>query len=317
MLGKKANRQDTFFIPGTIRDFIPDDHILVKVGVIVGADVNAADVHDGKVLPGAIDRIRNRVGAIQTVTGDKAYARSVLYKALEELDIDPLILTQKIMRKNCSGLSLSKFKYGSMNHRIKCLSGKWMTYVGEHSKGYTFKSKRTDCARCPLRSRCLGSESKLKYRLVRFPEGYDALRRARRRYAKGWSDDEQRTYKRRKDRAEGIHGEAKECHGLRRAVRRGLKNMRIQSYLTCATINLKRLAKWFISGGDVGPGLNPGDIRLFLRILLRSNAMLRSKNWNRPEITNSMKIPARASNRGFSSGLCLNGNNHYSETTSL
>jgi len=41
---------------------------------------------------------------------------------------------------------------------------------------------------------------------------------------------------------EGIHGEAKAQHGLRRAVRRGIANMRIQAYLTAAAINLKRLA---------------------------------------------------------------------------
>lgn len=41
---------------------------------------------------------------------------------------------------------------------------------------------------------------------------------------------------------EGVHGEAKNEHGMRRAVRRGLSNMRIQCYLTAAVINLKRLA---------------------------------------------------------------------------
>jgi len=41
---------------------------------------------------------------------------------------------------------------------------------------------------------------------------------------------------------EGIHGEAKTQHGLRRAVRRGLSNVAIQVYLTAAVINLKRLA---------------------------------------------------------------------------
>jgi hypothetical protein len=41
---------------------------------------------------------------------------------------------------------------------------------------------------------------------------------------------------------EGVHGEAKTQHGLRRAVRRGLSNVRIQAYLTAAVINLKRLA---------------------------------------------------------------------------
>ena len=47
---------------------------------------------------------------------------------------------------------------------------------------------------------------------------------------------------------EGIHEEAKERHGLRRAVRRRLGNVAIQVYLTAAVINLKRLA-----GASCGP----------------------------------------------------------------
>jgi hypothetical protein len=35
---------------------------------------------------------------------------------------------------------------------------------------------------------------------------------------------------------------AKTWHGLGRAVRRGISNMKIQAYLTAAAINLKRLA---------------------------------------------------------------------------
>ena len=49
-------------------------------------------------------------------------------------------------------------------------------------------------------------------------------------------------YRRHMWRSEGYHGEAKTWHGLARAVRRGLANMKIQSYLTAAAINLKRLA---------------------------------------------------------------------------
>ena len=50
---------------------------------------------------------------------------------------------------------------------------------------------------------------------------------------------------------EGIHGEAKCQHGLRRAVRRGLSNVRIQAYLTAVVINLKRLAALDWSVDDV------------------------------------------------------------------
>jgi hypothetical protein len=70
---------------------------------------------------------------------------------------------------------------------------------------------------------------------------YPALLRARRRRDR-WSAEDQRLYQRHRWRSEGFHGEAKTWHGLARAVRRGLQNMKIQAYLTAAAINLKRLA---------------------------------------------------------------------------
>jgi IS5 family transposase len=66
------------------------------------------------------------------------------------------------------------------------------------------------------------------------------LRASRRR--ERWSAVDLRLYQRHRWRSEGFHGEAKTWHGLARAVRRGLANMKIQAYLTAAAINLKRLA---------------------------------------------------------------------------
>src|SRR6056297_3244794 len=70
---------------------------------------------------------------------------------------------------------------------------------------------------------------------------YPALLRARRRRER-WGETEDDLYQRHRWRSEGFHGEAKTWHGLARAVRRGLENMRIQAFLTAAAINLKRLA---------------------------------------------------------------------------
>ena len=72
-------------------------------------------------------------------------------------------------------------------------------------------------------------------------DDYPALLRARRRRDR-WGEQDRRLYQRHRWRSEGFHGEAKTWHGLARAVRRGLTNMRIQAYLTAAAINLKRLA---------------------------------------------------------------------------
>jgi len=79
--------------------------------------------------------------------------------------------------------------------------------------------------------------------LVIIPAGYEALLRARRRRARGWDEATRTAYRRHRWRVEGVHGEAKTQHGLRRAVRRGLANVAIQVYLTAAAMNLKRLAR--------------------------------------------------------------------------
>ena len=71
--------------------------------------------------------------------------------------------------------------------------------------------------------------------------GHEALLRARRRKTKGWDKPTQRAYHRHRWRVEGIHGEGKNWHGLRRAHRRRLWNVEIQAYLTAAVMNLKRL----------------------------------------------------------------------------
>ena len=55
----------------------------------------------------------------------------------------------------------------------------------------------------------------------------------------------QSTIKQRKIYAETILGEAKNSHGLRRAVCRGLDKVAIQGLLTCAVQNIKRLVKYY------------------------------------------------------------------------
>jgi hypothetical protein len=105
--------------------------------------------------------------------------------------------------------------------------------------GRFFYSKAKDCARCPLKGDCL-SKGRV-HKAVVIVYDYPALLRARRRRER-WSVEERWLYQRHRWRSEGFHGEAKTWHGLARAVRRGLANMKIQAYLTAAAINLKRLA---------------------------------------------------------------------------
>jgi IS5 family transposase len=65
--------------------------------------------------------------------------------------------------------------------------------------------------------------------------------RARRKRA-AWGEDERAIHPRHRWRVEGAHGTAKTLHGLARAIRRGLENMKIQALLTAIAMNLKKLA---------------------------------------------------------------------------
>ena len=110
-----------------------------------------------------------------------------------------------------------------------------------------YRSSAKDCHHCKLRKRCLSEH--VKSRSIMISNGYEALLRARRRHRNPDKKFRQ-TYSRHRWKVEGMHGEAKTQHGLRRAVRRGLSNVAIQAYLTAAVINLKRLATYV---GGLGP----------------------------------------------------------------
>lgn len=102
-----------------------------------------------------------------------------------------------------------------------------------------YRARTKDCRACVKRERCVPPSASA--RMIRISIDQPALLRARRRHRR-WGEREKALYKRHRWRSEGVHGEAKTWHGLRRAARRRLWNVAIQAYLTAAVINLKRLA---------------------------------------------------------------------------
>ncbi len=138
-----------------------------------------------------------------------------------------------------SRVPLRRFRYDAKNDILKCPRGRILRPARLIKHGRFFYSKAKDCARCPLKGDCL-SKGRVNKAVV-VGDHYPALLRARRRHER-WSKQDRHLYQRHRWRSEGFHGEAKTWHGLARAIRRGLPNMKIQAYLTAAGINLKRLA---------------------------------------------------------------------------
>ena len=208
-------------------------------GVIVDIDVTTGESSEGSQLPDQIKRIEENTGMkITTLAADAGYAHGKNYEHLEKRNIDAIIPPQTEHGKP-RRIPARRFKYDAKNKIIKCPAGKILTRRFENKQGWTYRAMAKDCRHCSLRKRCMSEKS--ASRVIMISNGYEAMLRARRRRRK--RDREfRRTYSRHRWKIEGMHGEAKTQHGLRRAVRRGLANVAIQAYLTAAVINLKRLA---------------------------------------------------------------------------
>ena len=209
-----------------------------KVGVILDVEITTGQTNEGEMIEPQVDAVEAITGIdIKTVTADAGYAYAKVYGALERRGINALIPAKAEPIR--SRVPLRRFRYDARRDILKCPRGRILRPARPIKHGRFFYSKAKDCARCGLKGECL-SKGRVNKAVV-VGDDYPALLRARRRRER-WSAEDRRLYQRHRWRSEGFHGEAKTWHGLARAVRRGLANMKIQAYLTAAVVNLKRLA---------------------------------------------------------------------------
>jgi transposase len=214
-----------------------------QCGVVLDVDTTTGEASEGKELLNQIERTEQTTGKKITIaTADMAYAHTENYSQLEQRKTEAIIPVQT-SHTSPKNIPIQRFKYDARNQIVRCPRGKILRRSCRTDKGWVYRAANKDCAGCPLRSRCISSTAKV--RLVLITDGYECLLRARRRWQKR-DEDIRDKYKRHRWRVEGIHGEAKTQHGLRRAVRRGLANVSIQVYLTAMVMNLKRLAAFLL-----------------------------------------------------------------------
>ena len=207
-------------------------------GVVLDVAVTTGETNEGQIIVERIDATMAATGlSVSTVTADAGYAYAKVFGAFEHRGIAALIPAKAEPVR--SPVPLRRFSYDAKHDIMKCLRGKILRPKRPLKYGRFFYSRARDCAGCDLASICL-SKGRVN-KVVVVGDNYPALLRARRRRER-WSEEDKQLYRRHRWRSEGYHGEAKNWHGLARAIRRGLGNMKIQAYLTAAAVNLKRLA---------------------------------------------------------------------------
>ena len=232
-----SRKSGGLFEPGYKHHAAVDD----GCGVVLDVDVTSGTLNEREMMESHLEAVSELTGsAPSVVTADSGYAYSKVYVELERRGVCGVIPAKG--EPSQSRVPLRRFRYDARNGIVKCPRGKTLRPRGSEERGRYYGSRTRDCAGCALRADCLPKSQTSKAVLI--PHAYPALLRARRRHAR-WSAEERRLWRRHMGRSEGYHGEAKNWHGLSRAVRRGLENMKIQSYLTAIAVNLKRLAAAF------------------------------------------------------------------------
>lgn len=197
--------------------------------------------HECTVMPERISYLIDRFDLqAQEVIADKGYGRGPTYEHFHNLKIRTYIPLHDD-NMGSGRLSRGEFAYDNRNDRYRCPDGHWM-YPYDKPEKNTMKRYRIvggHCKVCPLRSACLPDSQKNRARFVYRSLHQSHIDRVRRRQGTRFFKTKllERAWK-----VEGLFGEAKDNHCLRRTKYRGMANAQIQFYLTALTQNLKRMA---------------------------------------------------------------------------
>jgi len=219
-------------------------HTLVDDGsrVIVGVSVTPANIHEHDETLSLVDEALTRLDSPpEALCGDAAYASGSNYEELKERAIK--LISPPPKPRTYTGdmyFSVEEFEYDKENDLFICPAGKKLKYLRtEKERGRRlYRGRLTHCRDCHLKSQCTSG----KQRYIKVSANHSGLVELR---AASKTETFRRLYSRRAPTIEGIFAEAKEWHGLRRAWRRGLSKMLVQSLLVSTVINLKRLATAF------------------------------------------------------------------------
>jgi IS5 family transposase len=203
-------------------------------------------MHECTIMPDRIIYQIDRFGfQTKEVIADKGYGRGPTYKQFHSLKIRTYIPLHDD-NIGAGRLSRGKFKYDNRNDRYRCPDGHWMYPYDKPEKGIMkrYRIVGGHCKYCLLRASCLPDAQKNRARFVYRSLHQSHIDRIRRRQSTRHFKSKltERAWK-----VEGLFGEAKDNHCLRRTKYRGLANAQIQFYLTVLSQNLKRVAAMKLS----------------------------------------------------------------------
>ena len=212
-------------------------------GIIVDTAVTSGSANDSTPYLGRIEYIRSHFGLpIQTAGADSAYGTTLIFKSLEDMNIQ--LYTPGTPGGTTYQVELTRddFLYDEKADQFICPQGKRLPLRSlertEHNICRVYRAERTDCQACPLYSQCVASSHYSRTLRVNIFEAA-----AKRQQSGGRHSERRHILNLRQIWCEGAFAAQKARHNLRQLFRRGIEAAEDHCLLSATAFNLKRMVR--------------------------------------------------------------------------
>ena len=220
---------------------------MTKERIVTALEITSGEAPDGKYLPSLVEKTKEAGVDVKEVIGDKAYSGKENLEYGEEHNIDIISKMNPIITN--VETKEDGFEYIKDADMMRCPAGELAIkkrYKKEFKdkRGYYNNAKMeyyfdvNKCKNCPQREECYKEGSKTKtYTVTILSETH--------KKQKEFEETEyfKNTLRYERYKIEAKNAETIVAHGLCKSKSVGLACMRVQSYLTHITTNLKRIIK--------------------------------------------------------------------------
>ena len=221
-------------------DFAYTTHVFCdKNNFVLCSDVSAGNVHDSVMFDGLYKTLIEKFPEVKGVALDGAYKTPWIMKQIFDSGRIAVTPYRRPMTKE-GFFKKYDYVYDEYYDCVLCPQNQILTYSTTNREGYReYKSDPKICKDCPVRSQCTNSKNCQKLVTRHVWEHYIEIAEDTRH-----SDYGQELFPERSRTIERVFADAKEKHFMRYTYLRGLVKLKMQTTLTFACMNLKKLAKW-------------------------------------------------------------------------
>ena len=210
-----------------------------KHNFILGVHLDAGNLHDSQVFHNIYEKLGTWLPEAEAVAVDAGYKTPGIMREIIQSGKVPVVPYKRPMTKD-GFYRKQEYVYDEYYDCYICPQNEVLKYSTTNREGYReYVSNPVVCGKCPCLSQCTRSKNTRKVVTRHVWESYMEQ-----------AEDYRHTlqyrelYKLRSQTIECVFADAKEKHGLRYTMLRGLEKVRDSVTLIFACMNLKKLAVW-------------------------------------------------------------------------